>query len=259
MVGWNAFSRRTEASYADHEVIEGKPVSQKIGNQLDTIRFDIQLHHSFIDVQAGVETLRQACVNGDVLPLISGDGNNYGKFTIRTIDEMHEQTFPNGQVMLANLSVELREHVEISENAASGFASRAGRVKSARVFNGEGKLIMQSSVQVTADAYSAGNHIADSAKGIAGAVKKAQRALKKARNGLLKTQQLLDQAKMVILAKDRVVNDINRTQQAVQNATDALAQGDINGAIQANRELQNGVSAMNGGLSEVAVYTATRQ
>ena len=259
LIGWNSFTRRTEASYADHELIEGKPRSQKIGDALDAIRFDIQLHHSFSDVQSDIETLRTACANGDVMPLTNGAGFFYGNFTIRTIDESHSQTFANGTPMLANLSLELVEYVDNTTAPATGFASNARRVTSARGFNGSGKILMRSAVQTTANANTAGSHITSSKKGIAGSIKKAQRALKKVREGLTKTQQSLDQAKMIITAKDRIANDISRTQQAVQNAADALAQGDIDGAIQANRELQNGVAAMNGGLSEVAVVTATRR
>lgn len=259
MRGWEAFSRRTEANYAEHHLIEGKPKLQKIGDNLDAIRFDIQLHSSFSNVERDIEALRAACVNGEVLPLIDGKGLSYGSFVIVAIDEMQQQTFDDGTVMLANLSVELREYEVSPEASFGGFAAVAARVIPIRRFQSEAAVLMDSAVQTTANASTAGSHIENAKKGIAGAVEKGQRALKKVREGLTNTQRLLDQAKLIITAKDRIENDINRTQQAVQNATEALAEGDIDGAIVANRELQNGVSAMNGGLAEVAVITAIRK
>ncbi len=259
LIGWDSFSRRTEAIYADHELIEGKPRSQKLGNALDAIRFDIQLHHSFSNVPQDIEALRNACINGDVLPLISGNGTFYGTFVIRTIDEIHQQTFADGTLLLANLSVELKEYVEQSATPASGFAAFATKVIATTQFQGGSSMLLKSAVETTAAATTAGTHVENASKDIPGAISKAQRVLKKVRDGLTTTQRLLDQAKFVITAKDRITNDINRTQQAVQNTTDALADGDIDGAIEANKQMQNGISAMNGGLSEVAVITAIRK
>lgn len=259
LVGWESFSRRTEATYADHELIEGKPRSQKIGNALDTIRFDIQLHHAFSNVQSDIEALRNACINGDVMPLISGTGIPYGTFVIRTIDEIHQQTFSDGTLMLANLSVELSEYVENTVGAAEGFAAAAAKVIATPGFQGTGSMLMKSAVSSTASVTTAGVHVTNTANGIKGSIAKAQRALKKARQGLTETQRLLDTAKFIITAKDRITNDIQRTQQAIENTSEALATGNIDGAIEANKQMQNGVAAMNGGLSEVAVLTAIRK
>jgi hypothetical protein len=64
--------------------------------------------------------------------------------------------------------------------------------------------------------------------------------------------------KNVIQAKERIENNIERAKNSVSNALVAVQKGDINGAMEASRELQEGVSAMNGGLTEVAIISVTR-
>jgi phage protein U len=258
LIGFNTFTKRTEANYAEHARIDGKPRLQKIGDNLDTIRFDMQLHASFSNIEDDLAALRTAQRNGDVLPFVDGKGTLFGTFVIMTIDEMQSQTYKDGTPFLVNLSIELKEYADELTQAAQGFAAFGAKVNAFAQTRSNAGAVMEAARATTAASTSAGNHIDDAKSGKLGALKRAQNALKKVRDGLIKVQAALQTVKNVIQAKERIENNIERAKNSVSNALVAVQKGDINGAMEANRELQEGVSAMNGGLTEVAIISVTR-
>jgi phage protein U len=259
LVGWDSFVRRMESNYAEHARIEGKPRLQKIGDGLDRVSFEVQFHAAFCNPSAELAALRSAKIAGEVLPLIDGQGFLYGDFVIQSIEEVQNKTFDDGSVLLSRVKLELLEYIVPVESSATGFAANADKVVQTRLAQDARSNLLRTSVETTAAVTTAGTHITNTSKGILGAFAKAKSALRKAQDGLDKTAQLLDDVKEAQNQNVRIKNDINRTKQAAQNAVEALEDGDINGAIEANRQMQEGVFAMNGGLSEVATITGTRQ
>lgn len=107
--GFSSFSHERGVNYAQHELINGKPRLQAVGDNLDTISFGMYLHSEFTNPEADVETLRLAMQNREILPLILGNGRVLGFFVIPNFSQINSFTDPKGNLIEVTLSVELLE------------------------------------------------------------------------------------------------------------------------------------------------------
>lgn len=107
--GFSNFSHERGVNYAQHELINGKPRLQAVGDFLDTISFGMYLHSEFTNPEADVESLRTAMHNREILPLILGNGRVLGFFVIPNFSQINSFTDPNGNLIETTLSVELLE------------------------------------------------------------------------------------------------------------------------------------------------------
>jgi len=107
--GFSNFSHERGVNYAQHELINGKPRLQAVGDNLDSISFGMYLHSEFTNPEADIEALRLAMQNREILPLILGNGRVLGFFVIPNFSQENSFTDPLGNLIEATLSVELLE------------------------------------------------------------------------------------------------------------------------------------------------------
>lgn len=107
--GFSNFSHERGVNYAQHELINGKPRLQAVGDNLDSISFGMYLHSEFTNPEADVEALRLAMQNREILPLILGNGRVLGFFVIPNFSQINSFTDPLGNLIEVTLSVELLE------------------------------------------------------------------------------------------------------------------------------------------------------
>jgi phage protein U len=92
-------------AFARHDRIQGKPVLQAIGTDLEQISIDIVFHIEFTDPELEIVRLRAAADRQDPLPLIYGNGTYKGRYVIESIDETVRNT--DGQGNLIKLTARL--------------------------------------------------------------------------------------------------------------------------------------------------------
>lgn len=107
--GFSNFSHERGVNYAQHELINGKPRLQAVGDNLDSISFGMYLHSEFTNPELDIETLRLSMQNREVLPLILGNGRVLGFFVIPNFSQVNSFTDSNGNLIEVTLSVELLE------------------------------------------------------------------------------------------------------------------------------------------------------
>jgi len=107
--GFSNFSHERGVNYAQHELINGKPRLQAVGDNLDSISFGMYLHSEFTNPEADIEALRLAMQNREILPLILGNGRVLGFFVIPNFSQINSFTDPLGNLIEVTLSVELLE------------------------------------------------------------------------------------------------------------------------------------------------------
>ena len=107
--GFSNFSHERGVNYAQHELINGKPRLQAVGENLDSISFGMYLHSQFTNPEADIETLRLAMQERKILPLILGNGRVLGFFVIPNFSQINSFTDPVGNIIEVTLSIELLE------------------------------------------------------------------------------------------------------------------------------------------------------
>jgi len=107
--GFSNFSHERGVNYAQHELINGKPKLQSVGDNLDSISFGMYLHSEFTNPEADIETLRLAMQNREVLPLLLGNGRILGFFVIPNFSQSNSFTDPLGNLIEVTLNIELLE------------------------------------------------------------------------------------------------------------------------------------------------------
>jgi phage protein U len=108
---FSTFSERGSAKYAEHSLIDGKPRLQKTGNGLNEISVSILFHNSFCVPQTELNRLKEARDNGEILPLLWGDGTVEGDFIISDVEANKEQTTPEGTALSISVQLSLKEFV----------------------------------------------------------------------------------------------------------------------------------------------------
>jgi phage protein U len=107
--GFSDFSHERGVNYVQHDLINGKPRLQSVGDNLDSISFGMYLHSEFTNPEADIETLRLAMQNREVLPLLLGNGRILGLFVIPNFSQSNSFTDPLGNLIEVTLNVELLE------------------------------------------------------------------------------------------------------------------------------------------------------
>lgn len=107
--GFSNFSHERGVNYAQHELINGKPRLQSVGDNLDSISFGMYLHSQFTNPEADIETLRIAMQNREILPLLLGNGRILGFFVIPNFSQENSFTDPLGNLIEVTLNIELLE------------------------------------------------------------------------------------------------------------------------------------------------------
>lgn len=106
-----AFDERREATFAEHQVLSGKPKLQAMGLMLTEITLQLNLHHQLGAVEARYQALIEAKTSQQALALVFGFSKFVGHFVITEVSSQALLTDEKGQVLARNVSVSLREFV----------------------------------------------------------------------------------------------------------------------------------------------------
>lgn len=107
--GFSSFSHERGVNYVQHERIKGKPRLQHVGDNLDTVSFDMYLHADFTNPEQDIEALNLAMENNRVMMLLLGNGKIVGNFVVPSFSQTTSFTDPFGNLISATLSVNLLE------------------------------------------------------------------------------------------------------------------------------------------------------
>ena len=95
--------------YAEHRVIQDRPVLQWLADDLETIQLEMLLHQSFTNPAANLLLLLQAAETHAALPLVFGNGYFRGYFVIAKMDTLSKQLSGSGDLFAITVRLSLRE------------------------------------------------------------------------------------------------------------------------------------------------------
>jgi len=131
---FTSFSRERETVYAEINQIGTKPEIQKTGEKLTKVPIEARFHFEFCDPETEIKALNDLRLSGDVLPLILGNGENYGNFVIASLKETYIKSGPTGNIIDATVEIGLIEHAratvaaDLTKAVDDGFASDIAKV-----------------------------------------------------------------------------------------------------------------------------------
>lgn len=99
-------------SYAQHEVIEGKPRLQATGDELEQLVLTLRFHPQFGDPVGDYADLCLAAAQHQAMPFVWGSGAVMGRYVITEIDDTIDAMDELGRVTLRTTRVTLLEWVE---------------------------------------------------------------------------------------------------------------------------------------------------
>lgn len=107
-----------KSKYADHEVAGQKPISEKTGDELDEIRFKMQLLSAYSPSPLiDLAVLNRLKENGIAQRLIVGV-TNFGKFTLREINHEWIHISNRGAPKVLEIELMLVEYIDTISNQA---------------------------------------------------------------------------------------------------------------------------------------------
>lgn len=129
-IGFETFDQSKESAYAEHALIGAKPATQRVGDLLDTVSVSIRLHNAVCIPEDEIATIEEERKVGYILALFSRGGQYFGDFLITSYRVRVEQGNSDGTILLASVTIELKEYYYQDRAAAKrraaqivGFAS----------------------------------------------------------------------------------------------------------------------------------------
>jgi phage protein U len=123
--GLDSLSKTREAVYAELPLMSGKPRLQRTGTALQTVSVSVSLHAAFTDPAADIAALDAYREAGEVLPLITGEGEVVGDFVIISIEETVTQTTPTGRTISAQVTMSLKEYNDPNKSVTLAQAAQS--------------------------------------------------------------------------------------------------------------------------------------
>lgn len=270
--GFSDFSHERGVNYAQHELINGKPRLQAVGDNLDSISFGMYLHSEFTNPELDIETLRLSMQNREVLPLILGNGRVLGFFVIPNFSQVNSFTDPNGNLIEVTLSVELlesftddplRESELQAINQAFATSVRNSNVRSvlpAKLSKGMTMNTEISNIQTSTTLtgiYTAKiEAIPTRAEYWSGKINKS---LTDIENGLTNVQSILSDASELQAMAENMPSAINDVYVRVQNMKAVLPITDVNSFKVLNQQLNGSVLVLNSSNLEISNNSIIRR
>jgi phage protein U len=263
---------KVSQSIAQHALIDGKPRLQRLGVGLEELSLDLTLHSSFIDPEAAIAALRSAIEDGEVMPLLNGNGEFVGNFVVSEITNTLVQTDRAGLIILAKVSVSLIEYVAPDE-----LGSKEAGARKAGFANADNKPLLRpiqpQNQGFAIDAMSSLTEVRSESAGVNTAItnavtnpsvqasetSKALRGLKKMREALENYGRKLQNVRDYVDNYEQLQSAVSDTRGALDSTESALLDGDLNGAFTANQEMQRATSRTTGASANVAYLSATRK
>jgi phage protein U len=125
------FDVTIQADFAEHAKVGQKPRLQWVGDKLDEIQLDANLHAQFCTPEVELAKLRAAERKHEAMQLYFANGHIVGLFVLTAVEQRSQQTMRDGTLIVVDVSLSLREYTEdglSTEVAASGTPVAAMRV-----------------------------------------------------------------------------------------------------------------------------------
>lgn len=115
----SSMASRKATVFAELPLLEGKPVLQRIADELDNLAFDMVLHFDYCDVSTELNRLEEARQNTAALPLSAGSGEFFGNYVVKAYTVDRTLVSANGTTLMAKIGVVL---CEFSDTQVSRFS-----------------------------------------------------------------------------------------------------------------------------------------
>ncbi|WP_434171196.1 hypothetical protein AHYW_002611 [Providencia manganoxydans] len=110
---FESFERQSEAIFADHEVAGGKPISEFMGESLDTLDLTMVFNAGLgVVPHQEIERLRKMKAEGVPHTLMMGS-RSFGQYTLRSVSDEWVHISATGQPLVLIGEVNLVEYIEI--------------------------------------------------------------------------------------------------------------------------------------------------
>lgn len=106
---WDKLRRSRKASYAAHEVAEGKARLEFTGIDLQDVDLEVRLDARFANPAREAEALLDVQAAGEPRPLILG-GTPLGKYVLQDVTERVERTDGKGRTLTSRVKLRFREY-----------------------------------------------------------------------------------------------------------------------------------------------------
>lgn len=121
-----ALDEKHSATYAQHDVLSGRPRLQAIGNELTELSLNLSLHYMLGSVDGRYQELILAKENQQALALVIGFNQFKGYFVIADITSQAHYTDANGNTLAREVSLTLREFIGEQGQDLLGLALQFG-------------------------------------------------------------------------------------------------------------------------------------
>lgn len=153
------FEERTSTDYAEHALIQGKPRLEFVGDGLDELYLELQLHAALGEPEEQIRRLKAARAAHEPLPLVLGSGDYRGIYLITHVDTRVARTDGQGRVLVAGVSMYLREYTGVYNKPLPmprALASAGATIPGA-MFGGASAVAATPAQRLLASATAAGN------------------------------------------------------------------------------------------------------
>lgn len=125
---FNGLTENISYNYAQHERIEGKPVLQFIGKNLQEENIKLNFHRNFCVPENEIKSLIEVADAATPLKFIKGNGDYVGVFVIEEIGKTLEQASAEGDLLSIQVDIRLKEYTgklpEDNDEDQKGFKKR---------------------------------------------------------------------------------------------------------------------------------------
>ncbi len=137
-----SLDERYSYNYAEHQVIEGKPLLQFIGDNLNEANISVRFHFAFCDPETQFNLLKAEADRHEALPFLFATGKNLGYYVICEISKNTVITADNGRPLCIEARLQLKEYSD-SDLLASRTAAQK---RNALGLKGKGNIASAASV-----------------------------------------------------------------------------------------------------------------
>ena len=102
---WERISETYRARFAVHEVVDGYPVRQYLGEGLAEVSITVRFNRAFCDPEAEIAELK-GLVDGKAYPLVVGE-DVLGEFVLEEADIVRERSTNRGKILSAEVELKL--------------------------------------------------------------------------------------------------------------------------------------------------------
>jgi phage protein U len=271
--GFDSFRENEAPNFAELALVENKPRLQRVGDNLIGVEITVRLNRAFTEVDADIQTFRDAMNLGLPLPLILGNGRFVGTFVIRSLAVDVLQAMADGTSVDSTVTMPLLEFVEPDpvgskgrQAKANGFAIAANkpRIVTRTPPVAAPALVVAANVR---EAQSQANVLASAASEAQASASRAEAAYRKGRKAVAKAQDAMKTVEETLLAAEQLqtqaqaaVSQVQTARRNLENAKNALeAPVDINDLTNASRSVQFSMSNVVTATSPISVLATTRQ